>query len=156
MKKTMWFVLAPAIVAGGCGSPAGLSPVSGKVLYRGEPAAGAVVYFHREDAPRATHQPVPFGIVNDTGSFFLTSDGLGDGCPPGKYAVLVEWKGKADRQVAPAKPVHGKAKTVQFNRRTARNGVDRLNGRYFDIVKPWLHAEVLARSNEIPAFEIGD
>ena len=47
MKKTSWCVLAAAIVAAGCGSPAGLVPVSGKVLYRGEPAAGAVVYFHR-------------------------------------------------------------------------------------------------------------
>ena len=51
MKKWMWWVLASAIVAGGCGSPAGLVPVSGKVLYRGEPAAGAVVYFHRQAEP---------------------------------------------------------------------------------------------------------
>jgi hypothetical protein len=156
MKKTMWLVLAPAIVAGGCGRPAGLSPVSGKVLYRGEPAVGAVVYFHREDAPGAAHQPIPFGIAEDDGSFYLTSDGLGDGCPPGKYAVLVEWKGKPDPQVVQAKPARGKSKAVQINRRSTRNGVDRLNGRYFDIAKPRLHAEVLPRSNDIPPFELGD
>ncbi len=29
-------------IAGGCGNSAGLVPVSGKVLYKGEPASGAV------------------------------------------------------------------------------------------------------------------
>ena len=60
MKRLMWWVLAAAIVAGGCGSPAGLVPVSGKVLYRGEPAAGAVVYFHRQAEPgSAGGGPIP-------------------------------------------------------------------------------------------------
>jgi hypothetical protein len=158
MKKT-WLVVALAIVAGGCGSPAGLVPVAGKVLYRGEPAAGAVVYFHREQAPGGTHQPIPSGIVEDDGSFYLTCDGLGDGCPPGKYAVLVEWKGKAASDAAPQpKPARGKtkAKVVQVNRRTARSGVDRLKGRYFDISKPLLHAEVVPGSSPLPAFELAD
>jgi hypothetical protein len=156
MKKA-WLVVASAIVAGGCGSSAGLVPVSGKVLHRGEPAAGAVVYFHREQAPGGTNQPIPFGIVEDDGSFYLTCDGLGDGCPPGKYLVLVEWKGKAASDAAPQpKPARGKAKVVQVNRRTARDGVDRLKGRYFDISKPLLHAEVVPGSNPLPAFELAD
>jgi hypothetical protein len=156
MKKTMWLLMASAIVAGGCGSPAGLVPVSGKVLYRGEPAAGAVIYFHRQDAPRAPHQPIPSGIVEDDGRFYLTSDGVGDGCPPGKYAVLVEWKGKPGTDEPQPKPARGKAKVVPVNRRTARNGVDRLKGRYFDVSKPQLHAEVLPGSNYLPPFELGD
>jgi hypothetical protein len=156
MKKTMWLVVVSAIGAGGCGSPAGLVPVSGKVLYRGEPAAGAVLYFHREDAPRAAHQPIPSGIVEDDGSFNLTSDGVGDGCPPGKYAVLVEWKGKPGPEMAKPKPARGKAKAVAVSRLTARNGVDRLKGRYFDIAKPQLHAEVTPGSNHLPPFELGD
>ena len=36
-----------SFASSGCGNPAGLFPVSGKVLYKGEPASGAVVYFHR-------------------------------------------------------------------------------------------------------------
>jgi hypothetical protein len=159
MKKMMWLVAASAITAGGCGSPAGLVPVSGKVMYRGEPAAGAVVYFHREQAPGAAHQPIPFGIAEDDGSFYLTCDGLGDGCPAGKYAVLVEWKGKPTPDVAPQpKPARGKtkAKVVQVNRRTARSGVDRLKGRYFDISKPLLHADVVPGPNHLPAFELSD
>jgi hypothetical protein len=156
MKKTIWLVAASAIVAGGCGSPAGLVPVSGKVLHHGEPAAGAVVYFHREGAPASSHQPIPSGIVEDDGSFYLTSDGVGDGCPPGKYAVLVEWKGKLNPEVAQPKPARGKNRVVPVNRRSTRNGVDRLKGRYFDIAKPQLHAEVPPGSTHLPPFELGD
>jgi hypothetical protein len=151
------WLMVPVVLAGsGCGNRVGLSPVTGKVLYKGEPASGAVVYFHREDTPRAAHQPIPFGIVEDDGRFSLTSDGLGDGCPPGKYAVLVEWKGKPDPQVAPPRPARGKAKAAPVNRRTARDGVDRLGGRYFDISRPRLHAEVVARTTDLAPFELGD
>jgi hypothetical protein len=156
MTKRMWLIVASAIGAGGCGSPAGLVSVSGKVLYHGDPAAGAVIYFHREGAPADPHQPIPFGIVEDDGSFDLTSDGVGDGCPPGKYAVLVEWKGKPGPEAEQPRPTRGKAKVVQVNRRTARNGVDRLKGRYFDIAKPQLHAEVSPGTKHLPTFELGD
>jgi hypothetical protein len=40
------------------------------------------------------------------------------------------------------------------NRQMARQGVDRLKGRYFDIAKPLLHAEVLPQANTIPPFEL--
>jgi hypothetical protein len=63
MKKASWCVLAAAIGAGGCGSPAGLVPVSGKVLYRGEAATGAVVYFHRQAEPGSAAGAIPYGIV---------------------------------------------------------------------------------------------
>jgi hypothetical protein len=140
----------------GCGPPPGNYPVSGKVLYRGEPAAGAVVYFHREDAAGGGHRPIPSGIVEDDGSFYLTSDGVGDGCPAGKYSVLVEWKGKPDPQAKPPEPGRGKVKLVRVNRRSTRNGVDRLRGRYFDIARPLLHADVKEGSNQLPTFELTD
>jgi hypothetical protein len=142
----------------GCGSPAGLYPVTGKVLYKGEPAAGAVVYFHRQGPAGVASSTIPFGIVEEDGSFYLTSDGVGNGCPPGKYAVLIEWKGKIDAQVAQPKParVKGKSKVVPVNRRSTRNGVDRLKGRYFEIAKPLLRADVLPQSNPLPPFELVD
>jgi hypothetical protein len=156
------FVLMTAATAAigpvGCGHPAGLFPVSGQVLYKGEPAVGAVVYFHREGPPAGHSSTIPFGIVEADGSFWLTCDGEGEGCPPGKYAVLVEWKGKSETQVAEPKPARGKGKSkvVQVNRRSTRNGVDRLMGRYFDISKPLFHAEVLPQSNPLPPFELVD
>ncbi len=76
----------------------------------------------------------------------------GNGCPPGKYAVLVEWRdGTGDGVV----PVKTKGKTKLVKRSRVRSGPDRLNGRYFDISKPLLHAEVLPQSNTLPPFELG-
>ena len=81
-------VLGFGIAVAGCGNPAGLVPVSGKVLYHGEPAAGSVVYFHRERKAGDADLPIPFGVVEDDGSFNLTSDNLGYGALPGMYSRL--------------------------------------------------------------------
>ena len=97
MKRTSWWVVAAAIaiVAGGCGGPAGLVPVSGKVLYRGDPAAGAVVYFHRQVEPGSSSTPIPYGIVEDDGSYLARRPrAWADGARPGAYTVLVEWRDK--------------------------------------------------------------
>jgi hypothetical protein len=147
-----------ALVQAGCGHPAGLYPVSGKVLYKGEPAAGAVVYFHREGPSPVPVSTIPFGIAEEDGSFYLSSDGEGDGCPPGKYAILVEWKSKSETPVEQPKPsrVKGKSKAAPVNSRSTRNSVDRLKGRYFDISKPLIHADVLPQSNSLPPFELVD
>jgi hypothetical protein len=136
----------------GCGNPPGLYSVSGKVLHHGEPADGAVVYFHQEGPLASPLQTIPFGIVQDDGRFDLTSDNVGNGCPPGKYAVLVEWRDQGDG----VSPVKTKGKTNLVKRSRVRSGPDRLNGRYLDINKPRLHAEVLPQSNTLAAFEIGD
>jgi hypothetical protein len=135
----------------GCGNPAGLYSVSGKVLHHGEPAAGAVVYFHQESPSASALQTIPFGIVEDDGSFYLTCDNVGNGCPPGKYAVLVEWRDQGDG-FSTAKT---KGKTNLVKRSRVRSGPDRLKGRYFDVSKPLLHAEVLPQSNTLAPFEIG-
>jgi hypothetical protein len=86
------------LVFAGCGNPAGHYPVNGQVLYKGEPAPGAVVYFHQEGPSATATDTLPVGIADEGGNFRLSRDGIGDGCLPGKYAVLVEWKGKADSQ----------------------------------------------------------
>jgi len=155
MIKRWFMILAAGTLSTapmGCGNPPGLYPVHGTVLHNGEPAAGAVVYFHREGPAAGSPQTIPFGIVEDDGHFNLTCDNLGNGCPPGKYAVLVEWKdGSGDGVV----PVNTKGKTKLVKRSRVRSGPDRLSGRYFDINKPLLHAEVLPQSNPLPAFEVG-
>jgi hypothetical protein len=51
--------------------------------------------------------------------------------------------------------VNTKGKTKLVKRSRVRSGPDRLSGRYFDINKPLLHAEVLPQSNTLPAFEVG-
>jgi hypothetical protein len=141
------------MAAAGCGNPAGLVPVSGKVLYHGEPAAGAVVYFHRNLKAGEAQLPIPSGVVEDDGSFSLNSDNLGYGALPGTYSVLVEWRdGSGDGTVA----VKTKGKVKLVKRSRVRSGPDRVKGRYFDISKPLLHAEVKPGSNQLPPFELTD
>jgi hypothetical protein len=122
-------------------------------LYKGEPASGAVVYFHREGGSAGANQGIPYGVVDDGGRFDLACDGVGYGCPPGNYAVLVEWRDLAGDGVVPVK-TKGKIKLVKRSR--VRSGPDRLKGRYFDISKPLLHAEVKPVSNPSPSFELAD
>ncbi len=146
-------VVMLSVSSSGCGSPAGYYPVSGKVLYKGEPASGAVVYFHREGGPAAPGQPVPSSIVNGGGYFDLACDGVGYGCPPGNYAVLVEWKDMAGDGVVPVKT---KSKTNLVKRSRVRSGPDKLKGRYFNLGKPLLHAEVKPGSNRSLDFDLTD
>jgi hypothetical protein len=163
MSRRWFMVLAVAagpLLTAGCGNPAGYFPVSGKVLYKGEPASGATVYFHPTDGTVNPGKAIPYAIAGQDGGFYLTCDGIGDGCPPGKYAVLVEWRGKPDTQVIEPKQttakVKAKVKDFTTNKQVARVGVDRLKGRYFDIAKPLLRAEVAARTNSLAPFELND
>ncbi|MGO9467202.1 MAG: hypothetical protein ACLQIB_19330 [Isosphaeraceae bacterium] len=140
-------------IAGGCGNSAGLVPVSGKVLYKGEPASGAVVYFHREGGSGTPAQPIPSGTVEDDGTFALSSDNLGNGAKPGQYAVLIEWPDRAGNGVVPVK-TRGKTNLVKRSR--VRSGPDRLGGRYFNIANPLLHAEVKSSWNQLEPFDLKD
>jgi hypothetical protein len=122
----------------GCGGRSGVYPVSGKVLYRGEPAAGATVTFVRKGATDRLQEQVPQGVVRDDGTFSLASP-LGTGAPPGEYAVLVEWKVGA-----------GKVK----GRSPGLSAPDRLKRRYLDPARPLLTATVEAKTNSLPPFEL--
>jgi hypothetical protein len=156
MLKRLGFVIvgtACAFSVAGCGNSAGLVPVSGKVLYKGEAAKGAVVYFQREGTPGRGQDLVPFGIVQDDGAFSLTSEGLGDGAMPGSYSVLVEWRDLAERGVVPVK---GKEQTNLVKRTRIHSGPDRLKGRYMSASKPLLQAEVKAGPNLLAPFELND
>ncbi len=96
---------------------------------------------------------VPVGVVQDDGSFSLSSSDLGSGALPGSYAVLVEWRdGKADGVV----PVNAKGRTNLVKRTRVHAGPDRLKGRYFDASKPLLQAEVKPGRNQLAPFELVD
>lgn len=155
---TRWYVVLAALaglatVLSGCGNSSGTFPVSGRVMYKGEPAKGAVVYFHCESGAGAMKQPIPFGIVGDDGSFELSSDNMGYGALPGTYAVLVEWRDEGGDGVTPVK---SRGKTNLVKRSRLRAGPDRLKGRYFNISKPLLHAEVKPQANRGVDLELSD
>jgi hypothetical protein len=132
--------VAWALACAGCGNSSGIYPVSGKVLYRGEPAAGATVTFVRKGVTDRSQEQTPQGVVRADGTFSLASP-LGAGAPPGEYAVLVEWKVGA-----------GKVK----GRSPGLNAPDRLNRRYLDPARPLLTAAVEAKPNSLPPFELNE
>jgi hypothetical protein len=127
---------ALALACASCGKT--VYPVTGKVLYRGAPAAGATVFFYRQGA-ESMNEHLTMGIVQEDGSFELVCGSLGKGAPPGEYDVVIEWK-----------QVTGQGKG------RPQHGPDRLKGRYADPKHPLLHATVGATSNELPPFELTD
>jgi hypothetical protein len=143
-----------AIACAGCGESAGLSRVDGKVLYKGEPAAGARVYFHRTD-PHGPPGPVPTADVGDDGRFWVTSGDLGYGAPPGTYNVLVEWREGPPRthRVDLAKKT---GKATAKGAKLELKADDRLKGRYLDPDHPRLRAEVASGTTSLPPFELID
>jgi len=121
-----------------CGNSSGLYPVSGKVLYKGEPAAGATVTFLRKDATDPINEPTAQGVVQEDGTFTLAGP-TGPGTRPGEYIVLVEWKEGAGKGAG---------------RAPALSAPDRLKKRYLDPSKPLLTVTIEAKSNKLSPFEV--
>lgn len=78
-------LLAVAMTAG-CGGDSGPKtvPVTGVVIYKGQPVAEASVSFLGDGTTRPA-----VGITDDSGTFILTTSRSGDGAVPGKHAVTV-------------------------------------------------------------------
>lgn len=99
----------------GCGSAregAELCPVSGQVLFKGEPVEGATVAFRSDDAPR-----MATGTTDANGQFELSTYEPGDGTVPGTHQVTVSKvrRGTSDDEEvsmedAAAKPPAGRMK----------------------------------------------
>ncbi len=137
MKKGLFCATAAlALACSSCSN--GLYPVSGKVTYKSEPAAGATVFLQRQGGDHQNEHMI-MGIVQEDGSFTLVCGPLGKGAPPGEYDVLIEWKRAAN---------HAKG--------LAQKVPDRLKGRYADPKHPRLHAMVKAETNNLPPFELTD
>jgi hypothetical protein len=79
-----------SLLSSACSSQKRIYAVSGKVLYEGRPAVGAVVQFHpKSDEDKG--QLSPRGEVGTDGTFQLTTFEFEDGAPAGEYAVTVFW-----------------------------------------------------------------
>jgi len=147
MRRRLFLTLtatALAMSCSACGNADGRYPVVGKVLYKGEPAEGATVYFHRK-GPADLHDPVPTAVVQKDGTFRLVSARGAAGAPPGPYDVLIEWRDAG--------------KSAQKGRKGYRSDQpppDRLRGRYFNRTRPLLQAEVRPQTNNLDPFELKD
>jgi hypothetical protein len=152
-----------SVACGGCGRTQGLYPVFGKVLYRGQPAVGATVLFHRNGGPEPASNFIPTGVVGEDGGFRLATD-VEDGAPAGPYNVLITWRDRSSHpdvvsevsRPAPAKGSRKAAPTALKIRPTASLPSDRLKGRYSNPDRPLLKAEVKPEVNTLPTFELAD
>lgn len=139
MKKVEFCLAAVlALASASCGNKNNIYPVLGKVTYKGSPASGATVFFHRRGGDSVNDHMI-MGIVQEDGSFELVCGDLGKGAPPGEYDVAIQWK-----------QVSGQSKGGP------QHGPDRLKGRYADPKRPRLHAMVKAERNELAAFDLTD
>ena len=92
------FIPVLVFLLAGCGGEAdpsagiNLVPVSGSLLFKGQPAAGAMLIFHPEGQDEDNHAIRPSAVTDVEGRFELTSFENGDGAPPGKYNVAVIWE----------------------------------------------------------------
>lgn len=83
------------LFAAGCnGGKDKLYPVRGKLMFKNEPMAGAIVYFHLEGS-RDVNKQVPYGTADANGEFQLMTYPAGEGAPAGEYVVTIIWPGKA-------------------------------------------------------------
>ena len=145
-------VLALTLASCGRGDGPPLYPVHGKVMHKGQGAAGATVMFRREDPEPNTTPPVPTGQVDEEGNFSLAVDDQGAGAPAGKYAVLIQWRTRTEGTDAP-KPVPKKGR--RYVSPDKPDGVpDRLEGRYMNAEKSRFHVEVKPGENNLEPFDV--
>jgi hypothetical protein len=137
-KVVFCLVAALALACASCGNRNNIYPVSGKVTYKGSPAAGATVFFHRQGGDSMNDHMI-MGIVQEDGSFELVCGSLGKGAPPGEYDVLIEWKRVSCQ--SKGRPQHGP---------------DKLKGRYADPKHPRFHVVIKAEGNELGPFDLTD
>jgi hypothetical protein len=81
-----------ATLAGCAKSPVKLYPVTGKVLFKDQPAEGAKVVFLPAGEENAQYRGArPAATVAADGSFEMQTDPHGVGAPLGDYLVLITW-----------------------------------------------------------------
>lgn len=98
ITRPRWLLLAVGLLVSsvsscGDGRPKA-HPVSGQVLYNGEPLAGVTVAFHPTDPKNNTGMP-PNGKTDESGKFKLTTFIPNDGCPAGEWKVAIAFEAEA-------------------------------------------------------------
>jgi hypothetical protein len=158
------FTVAVALSTAGCGAN-GLASVSGSVMYKGQPAKGAAVHFHRQGETPEESVNFPMGLVDDEGHFDLETPERGWGAVPGKYNVLILWPEEPPapaKEAAPAATAKGKKSSKSSissaakHHKDPQSAKDRLKYRYFNMSSPLLTADIQPGSNKLEPFELKD
>jgi hypothetical protein len=73
-------------------APRATYPVTGRVTFRGQPAAEADLRFY-ETGGKVVGMARPYARTDENGQFTVSTYGMNDGAPAGEYQVSVSWKG---------------------------------------------------------------
>ncbi|MGV3485973.1 MAG: hypothetical protein ACO1RT_16275 [Planctomycetaceae bacterium] len=125
------------LVCQGCGGDDWRSatyPAQGQVLINGAAPAGAVVELHAAGEKPDSRNSRPWAVVQDDGSYRLTTYTTGDGAPPGQYAVTVRWPPDVNQPSL----------------------ADRLGGAYAVVERSEWNVTISEGENVLPAIEIDD
>jgi len=134
MQPLRWLpaLLLVAVLLGcGAGGKPPAIPVKGKVLFRKDtPAAGAMIVFHpvSDDYERLIGGK-PFAVVQQDGSFTLTTYQENDGAPEGEYGISVDWRVKPKNFLV-------------FDSESSSSGKQMLKEKYTDPRKPFMKVTV--------------
>jgi hypothetical protein len=118
-----------------------LNPTEGKVLYKGQPLAGALVTFHPKGEASATAVR-PTGLSKEDGTFTVMT-GDKNGAPAGEYVVTI---------ICSEVPAESK-KEKDF----ATGGMetkDRLQGAYADHSKSKITVQIKSGTNKLEPFDL--
>jgi hypothetical protein len=137
-------LLAAVSLSAGCGGKKEVPcyPVSGQVLVRNQPAAGAVVILHPRSSDERIAKLRPYGVVGADGRFQLNCYTVEDGAPAGEYAVTVVWDSMTPASSESSDP------------EAAVAVADRLGGRFADPKTTTLSATIKTGENALTPFEL--
>ena len=131
----MAFVLAAVTV--GCSPKETLNPVAGKVLYQGQPLAGALVSFHPEDGKSSPAT----GYTKEDGTFKAVTGDV-DGAKPGTYKITIMC------QV----PIQTKTEGMSFGGMGETE--DRLKGAYANRDSSQIKVTIKDGANQLEPFDL--
>ena len=128
----------------GCSGGEKLNTVSGKVFFRDQPLAGALVTFHPKAAMNDVKVERPTGLTKEDGTFTITT-GQKEGAAPGEYVVTIICSEvpKAD----------GSKKGKSFGTGDI-DTVDRLQGAYANMAASKIVVVIKAGNNELEPFNL--
>lgn len=138
---------------GGCNrkSRLSVSPVKGRVTYRGQGVPNAIVtFFVSGDASEQAKKMRPFAYADTQGNFEIKTYRDGDGAPPGKYRVSVIAPGSSVGSGGKDRPA-GEAAAVPAS---AVNIPPDIAKKYGNVDTAGIEVTVQEGENNLPPFEL--
>lgn len=126
--------LATSLACAGCGEDwqAETYPAYGTITINGEPPVGALIQLHSTGDAKDKRDSLPWGLVQEDGSYTLSTYEMGDGAPTGEYAVTIRWSPNVNTPTL----------------------ADRLNNAYDNPAKSEWKVTITDDENELPPIEI--